>query len=412
MGRVYKQIFLVLALTIIVTYSCVEPFEVATQSFEDILVVEATITNELKYQEIKLGRTYRLEDEGLAYEINANVTVVDDAQNTYNFQEIDSGKYRSVSQFSVLPDRNYQLLITTTSGKEYASVPTKLTSISSDFNISAIKETNINGVEGITIYADSYDPSGNSKYYRFAYEETYKIIAPYWSPLDAFGVSPLPSSSDPPPLHEVYTLPRTQEEETCYKTLESTEILQIDTNLLIEDRVTKFPVKFLPKDDFKITHRYSILARQFVQSLEASTFYKTLNKFSGSESLFSQQQQGFIVGNVYSVDNPDEKVIGYFEVASALTQRIFFNFEDFFPNEPKPPHIVECDVIAPDLDDYSQFGSPEFSPLIQLLLYQEFKFVDFNDPLVNINNPYFIVRKECGDCTSLGSNIRPDFWID
>jgi Domain of unknown function (DUF4249) len=411
MRKVYKHIVLPSAIVIVILFSCVEPFEIATQNFEDLLVIEATITNEFKYQEIKLGRTYPLEDEGPSYEINANVTVVDDAQNSYNFQETDSGRYRSISEFSVLPNRNYQLLITTTSGKEYASVPTKLTAISSDFTVSAIKEVNKDGIEGITIYADSYDSSGNSKYYRFEYEETYKIIAPYWSPLDAFGVSMLPTNPNPPPLHEVYTLPRTQEEETCYKTLESTKIMQTDTNLFLEDRVIKFPIIFLTKDDFKITHRYSILVRQFVQSLEASTFYKTLNKFSGSESLFSQQQQGFIAGNVFSVNNPDEKVIGYFEVASALTERIFFNFEDFFPNEPKPPYIVECIVIAPALDDTGPGeDAANFSPLIKLLLYDGFKFVDFNGN--SINNPYFIVRKECGDCTSLGSNIRPDFWID
>jgi len=302
-------------------------------------------------------------------------------------------------------------LVTTASGKQYASVPTKLTSSVNEFSISATKETNEDGIEGVLITANSFDPNGNSKYYRFDYEETFKIVAPYWSPLDAFGVSPIPTRTYPT-LHEVYTLPRTEEEETCYKLIESSEILQTDTNRLIEDRVIDFPVKFLPKDEFKITHRYSILVRQYVQTLEGSSFFKTLNKFSGSESLFSQKQQGFIVGNIYAVDDPDEKAIGYFEVSSAKTQRLFFDFEDFFPGEEKPPHIVDCHVIKPELDDHSLFGSRDFSPLIQLLLYQEFKFVDFNEGVDFVMRPYFIVRKECGDCTSLGSNIKPEYWID
>ena len=413
MKRIFKHIALLFTLTLATVLGCVEPYEVATQSFENMLVIEATITNELKYHEVKLSRTYRLEEEGPAFELSANVKVVDDTQNTYNFIEIDSGKYKSVDKFSVLPDRNYQLMVTTSDGKEYVSIPTKLTPIPSEFSITAIKETNDAGIDGIFIYADSYDPNGNAKNYRYDYEETYKIIAPYWSPLDAFGVSMAPTNPNPPPLHEVYTLPRTKEEKTCYNTLESTEILQIDTSLFTEDRVTKFPIIFLPKDDFKITHRYSILVRQFVQSLEAYSFFKTVNKFAGSDNLFSQQQQGFINGNIYAVNNPDEKVIGYFEVASALSQRIFFNFEDFFPNEPKPPHIVRCDVIAPGLDGSGpEENAREFSPLIKLLLYDGFKFVNFNDPKKNVNNPYLVVRKECGDCTTLGSNIKPDFWID
>ena len=398
-------------MTITVVYGCVDPFEAATQNYESTLVVEAAITNELKFQEINLGRTYRLENEGQGFEINASVAVVDDAQNSYNFQEIDSGRYRSDIKFGVLPDRDYQLLITTSSGKKYTSVPAKLTATVDEFSISATKEINEDGMEGVLIAAHSFDPNDNSKFYRFDYEETFKIVAPYWSPLDAFGVSPIPTRTEPP-LHEVYTLPRTKEEETCYKLMESSEILQTDTNSLIEDRVINFPVKFLPKDEFKITHRYSILVRQYVQTLEASSFFKTLNKFSGSESLFSQKQQGFIAGNIYAIDDPDEKAIGYFEVSSAKTQRLFFDFEDFFPGEEKPPHIVDCHVIKPELDDHSLFGNPDFSPLIQLLLYQGFKFVDFNEGVDFVNNPYFIVRKECGDCTSLGSNIKPDYWID
>jgi len=396
---------------ITVVYNCVDPFEAATQNYESTLVVEAAITNELKFQEINLGRTYRLETDGPTFEIDATVTVVDDAQNSYSFQEIDSGKYRSDIKFGVLPNRGYHLLVTTASGKQYASVPTKLTPSVDEFSIGATKVTNEDGIEGVLITANSFDPNGNSKYYRFDYEETYKIVAPYWSPLDAFGVSPLPTRTEPP-LHEVYTLPRTEEEETCYKLMESSEILQTDTNRLIEDRVINFPVKFLPKDEFKITHRYSILVRQYVQTIEGSSFFNALNKLSGSESLFSQKQQGFIVGNIYAIDDPNEKTIGYFEVSSAKTQRLFFDFEDFFPGEEKPPHIVNCDVIKPDLDDKSDWGSALFSPLIQLLLYQDFKFVDFNEGEDFVNNPYFIVRKECGDCTSLGSNIKPEYWED
>ena len=406
-----KHIILI-AIALMTLESCVEPFETGTENFEDILVVEATITNEFKYQEINLSRTYRLEDDKKPYEINAQVAVVDDAQNTYHFQEIDSGTYRSTIKFAVLPARKYELAITTSNGKKYGSTPKELTSTSAAFQLSVIKETNALGIEGISIYANSFDPTNTSKYYRYTYEETYKIIAPYWSPLDAFGVSYLPTVPNPPPYHEVYTLPRTQEERVCYGTVNSNTILQTDTNLLAEDRVDKFLVLFLPKDAFKITHRYSVVVNQLVESPEVYSYYKTLDKFSGSENVFSQKQQGFIPGNLYVVDDPDKKVLGYFEVSSATSERIFFNFEDYFPNQDKPSYITECNILAPDLDDLSQFGSPDFSPLIKLLFFDNFKFVDFNDPKNNPNNPYFIVRRECGDCTALGANIKPAFWVD
>lgn len=37
--------------------SCIEEYELKTESFEGLLVVEATITDEFKFQEIKLSKT-------------------------------------------------------------------------------------------------------------------------------------------------------------------------------------------------------------------------------------------------------------------------------------------------------------------------------------------------------------------
>lgn len=408
---------IILLFTVLLFFNkCVEPYENATQNFEDILIVEATLTDDNNYQKVKLSRTYRLEDNDIINESNANVRIVDDLQNEYLFQESTSGTYVSSIKFAARVDRTYQLKITTSAGKKYESTKTKLTSASTNFNIKAEKHTNEEGEEGIIILANSIDPTGNSKYYRFTFEETYKVIAPYWSPIDAFGVSYLPTTvptTTYPFYHEVYTLPRTKEEKTCYGTNYSNVILQEETNKFIEDRVVDYPVLFISKKEFKITHRYSILVHQRVQSFNAYSFYATLNKLSNQSNVFSQNQPGFINGNLYSLDNQEERVLGFFEVSSSLSDRVFFNFEDFFPNDPKPEYITDCDVITPDLDDRSLFGSPEFSPLIQLLYFQGFKFVDFNPPITPFhNNPYKIVKKECGDCTNLGSNIKPDFWID
>ena len=393
--------------------SCVEPYEAATQSFENSLIVEATITNEQKIQKVKLSRTYRLEDTIPILVSNALVKVVDDLQNEYSFQESSSGVYLSTVSFAAIPERTYQLKITTDTGN-YESVLTELTPLSSGLTIDATKTITEDGIEGIEITANSFTSLANAKYYRFEYEETYKVVAPYWTPLDAFGVSPFPTLPGPVPSHEVYTLSREQEEETCYRTEFSNVILQEETNKFVEDRVQNFPVRFLSKTAFPITHRYSILVRQHVQSFEAYSFYSTLNKLSNQESLLSQNQPGFVSGNLYAVDNTEEKVIGFFEVSSALTKRIFFDFEDFFPNDEKPPYITDCPVITPQLTEVNPTtpGAHNFSPLISLLLNYDYKFVGYNEPYINVNTPYFVVKRACGDCTSLGSNVKPNFWID
>lgn len=412
-----KRQLLILLLTLPFIIKCVEPFESATQNFENSLIVQATITNELKNQHVKLGRTYPLEEKEPKNEINASVKVIDNLNNEYLFKGDTLGNYYSINKFAAIADREYQLKITTSDNKAYQSLPTKLTPLSTNLNIEAKKHVNDEGIEGIIILANSIDPTGNSKYYRFSYEETHKIIAPYWSPLDAFGVSPLPTvtpSQSYPFYHEVYTLPRTKEERVCYKTTFSNSILLEETNKYAEDKVTNYPILFIPKSEYKLTHRYSILVHQRVQSFKGYSFYNTLNKLSGQSNIFSQNQPGFINGNLVSTSNPEEKVIGFFEVSSSLSDRIFFAFEDYFPNEPKPKYFTECDVITPDLDDKSYRANPEFSPLITSLFYYGMKFYDFNPPALPPmhNNPYKIVKKECSDCTSVGSNIKPTFWVD
>ena len=76
----YYSLFLALA-------ACTEPFPIATVEFEDILVVESTITNELKRQVVKLSRTTGLTDFGQAIVDNANVMVEDSNGSIFDFSQ-------------------------------------------------------------------------------------------------------------------------------------------------------------------------------------------------------------------------------------------------------------------------------------------------------------------------------------
>ena len=395
-----KLHFKILLIIIICTNSCTEPFDFKTITFESALVIEATISNEIKFHEINLSRTFELEEKGQLYESNADVKIVDNLQNIYSFHEITSGKYVSNEEFGAIEDRDYQLKIVTKEGKSYSSQLTQLT------NSSQIDKIYVEKTEdeyGVNIYVDSYNPNGDSRYYRFEYEETYKIIASKWSYQDLILVS-----KDPPVLDSV---PRDENKRIAYNTIYSKGILQTETNNLVDDKITKFPIRYIAKDNYLISHRYSMLLKQYVQSQEAFRFYKTLNDLSGSESLFSQNQPGFIEGNLYADDYPNEKVIGFFEVSSVSTKRIFFNPSDVNLSIPSvTPYPISCDFIAPELEprkgkslfDYLESGSLSYYSL--------------NDgtgrPIVAPGGPYIMVPSGCGDCTGIGTNVVPDFWIE
>ena len=257
-----------------------------------------------------------------------------------------------------------------------------------------------NGERGVGIVVKSYDSNNTSKYYRYEYVETFKVIAPQWD--DERTI--LTQSATGP---GILVIPRTQETQTCYSTQNSNDIIQTSTNDLSEDRVN-FAMRFISNKNYIISHRYSILVRQYVQSLAAYTFYKTLKETSGSGSILSQNQPGFFYGNMKAIDNPNEKVIGFFEVASVSEQRVFFNYTDLFPGEPLPPYFTKCDIreykYCFDFEDPDCRGAA----LLSSIGSNSLVYVDSSG-----NETYFfMVVPPCGDCTTFSSNIIPSFWID
>ncbi len=385
-------------LPILMLIGCTEQYILQTETFEEAIVVEATLTNELKIQEIKLSRTYKLEATSQTSESGAQVYVSDSDGNQYDFLEND-GLYQSEIPFKAQVGKRYRLNIITQNGKTYQSESEVLTT---ENPMQEVVPTVMqrNGERGVGIVVKSYDPNNTSKYYRYEYVETFKVIAPQWD--DERTI--LTQSATGP---GILVIPRTQETQTCYSTQNSNDIIQTSTNDLSEDRVN-FAMRFISNKNYIISHRYSILVRQYVQSLAAYTFYKTLKETSGSGSILSQNQPGFFYGNMKAIDNPNEKVIGFFEVASVSEQRVFFNYTDLFPGEPLPPYFTKCDIreykYCFDFEDPDCRGAA----LLSSIGSNSLVYVDSSG-----NETYFfMVVPPCGDCTTFSSNIIPSFWID
>ncbi|SHM66769.1 DUF4249 domain-containing protein [Flavobacterium chilense] len=387
---------------------CTTPYQYQANGFEDAVVIEATLTNQFKTQEIKVSRTYKLEEKTPTFESKAVVFITDDIGNKYDFKE--SGQlYVSISQFQASPDRTYQLHIRTSNGRSYISTTEKLPQQTQIDKLESNAITK-NGQLGIEITVNSSDPTNNSRYYRYEYEETYKIIAPKWYYQKAVPVL-YPAGSNP--KGRVDLLERKEEARICFSSRKSNELILTNTNQLAQDKVTDFPVRFISSNDPIIRSRYSILVKQYVQSLAAHTFFETLKEISNTGSILSQTQPGFFYGNINPVDNPGEKVIGYFDVSSYSEKRLFFNFTDVLPGQLIPPYQYNCPAPIPDGDVKNYiftycFGPPDCQGNIILDLLGTGLKTYFPDE----SGDYILYPIECGDCTSFSSNIKPSFWID
>jgi len=403
-------------------FSCIEEIPLETQTtFNEVLVIEGTITNELKHQTIKLSKSYRLEAEESNLVSNATISVNDDLGNSYTFEETEPGIYISSIAFAAQTTIKYRLEviesgITYTSSQESFIQPTQINQLYLE------RDFNENNEEGISIYVDTFDPTGNSKYYRYDYEETYKIIAPRYTPLELIDLeADLPvslflfSSNLEIQDYLVELVSRQENVSICYNTVKSNTIIIENTNNFPEDRLDKYRVRFISRDNYIMSHRYSILVKQYVQSSEANNYYNTLKNFSVSENVFSENQVGFLEGNITS-DSNSKKVIGFFEVSPVDSKRIYFNYTDEFPDEDLPPYYTRCDdEIYPLLYKVDPLTSEITESFLVNALNTGFVYaidnVGDNLEFTPIDlYPFVLVSAACGDCTVLGSTNIPEFW--
>ncbi|MDM9632132.1 DUF4249 domain-containing protein [Robiginitalea aurantiaca] len=402
---------------------CIDSFEAETSDSGNILVIDARITNHESTQVVFLSRTVAFGTDTLYTVSGASVFLESESGPQYEFQEHEAGEYRSSQVLGLTGGSRYRLAVRTTDGREYYS---SFERMPDQIPISEVKIVrDINGLqqEGVSVLVSNQGRSENSGAYRYAYEETYKVVPPFYNPFEWGEVDYTFDDGDG---WGVAVEPRAVDVSICYATNESTDIILANTANLGENRIVNFPIRFIGKDNYIIAHRYSILVRQFHQSPEAHSFYSTLEDFSSSESIFNTIQPGFLEGNMRAADGG--MVVGYFELSSYSEQRVFFSYEDLFPGEDLPPYLTNCATGAPPL--YPEgfhigpdgvldgvTGSPLLDAIQANLIAYHAENEDFEDYIEREGRlggaaPYLTKPLSCVDCTAVGSTEIPEFWIE
>ena len=437
-----KKGILLIAL-VIMAISCIEEVDFtigAVQSTRDIVVIEATLTNEFKNHRITITRmdtindlevdtlinpllpVFDIERDLVRYEKNANVVVTDDLGNSFTFEESSPGNYESLIPFSAELGVAYQLNVITSDNKSYSSGSIQIEGISSIDDIYAETIINDKGAEGIGIFVDNTPQSGDVRNLRYTYDETYKIIAPFWNEL-GFKLSNYDPCARPIPTYDLEIVPNDREKRVCYGSKSSNTIIQAQQTNRERTGLNRFMVRFIDRNDFILSHRYSIELTEMVTGQESFGFYESLNNFSRTGNIFSQIQPGFLEGNIAADDGSQGTVLGFFDVVSESKKRLFFNYTDFYPTDALPEYPVSC-FEQSALESHTSYCfsgvqdpiNADCGPLslieninLDLVTY----FGNNDDLLVGIcPGPYVFVFKVCGDCTTLGSNIVPEFWIE
>jgi len=405
---------------LILTQGCIEPFEANTQDFEGALVVDARLTNEPRQHQILLSRARPFEQDNIEPERNAIVSIIENSGTSYEFEETTPGHYVSKVIFGGETNQSYQLKITTSDGKSYTSAPETMPENVPIADLEINRETNDLGEDGVAIVLNNSSLGNQPRYFRYDYEENYEIRAPNWDPFKFKIIDSIACTDGD--AFEVIAIPKKSlKGRVCYGKNLSKDIILASTANLEGNEVSDFKVRFVNRENYFLTHRYSISVNQYTQSVNAHSYYQSLEAFSVSESVFSEVQPGFLSGNIFAEKDSDEKVIGFFETATVSSKRIFMNYEDLFPEEPLPEYPINCSRLGePQLiaNGYHCTPAPNSicdgnceSPLINQIQAKLIVFAAEKEPYDPFS-PFFSLPFGCGDCTMLGSDIKPDFWIE
>jgi hypothetical protein len=383
--RAGNVIFIILLF--IVGHACVEPLDLKSVSYKNVLVVDGLITNAQRPSQIKLSRTSLLDERKFIPEKGANVIVERQSGSQIQFTEVKPGIYESFG-FSGVVGEGYTLLVTTSHGHEYKSQQVVLNNVPPIGNIQA--EFVTTPKRGIKITVDTEDPQNKTHRYRWDYVETYEVQTPFPS-----NYVVLPGTDE--------ATWRYDRVDQCWASDTLRDVLIKTTSAQDHDEVVAFPLRFIPEDSYIFRIKYSMYVQQFALSEEAFNYWETVRTFNETQGTLTDVQPGTINSNIVGITDPSETVLGYFDASAVSEQRVFFDYKNFLSAGYKRPTFrSSCEQNEPVL-------VKEF--LIAKYMLTHDHYLSIWDVIGTSPTADFeLFPKACCDCSDMGTTVRPSFW--
>jgi hypothetical protein len=328
-----------------------------------------------------LNRTRNLGDstvQGIP-ELNATIAIVGSGGATWPLTETAGTSIYASAPLTLDATQQYSISIATTNGEKYASspVPCKVTPpIDSIFWRQPFD---------LTIYASTHDPTNNTRYYRYDYNETWEHDAEL---MTVWGVA----------NGMMYAQDSTNQTQRCWTTDTSTNILLASSAAQSTDVIDSFPLVTIPNSDARVTKVYSILVRQYALTEDAYNYWQLIRQTTQDVGTLFDVQPTQLIGNITCTSNPSEPVIGFITATTVQQQRILIaesSLNDWEHNQPG----FGCDTVSIPFNFANPFA--------------------YNYPNPNFAPYYFdgsalvLASSICLNCLLLGgTNIRPPFMPD
>jgi hypothetical protein len=371
---------------------CRKPYNPpAIASPNSYLVVEGVIVNGSGPTTIKLSRTVNLSAINVNNPVSGAAVTVQGSQNvSYPLKETTPGTYVS-ALLNLDNTQSYRLSINTGSEQYVSAYVPVLNSPTID---SVGYTTTANS---LNIYSNTEDPTNTVKYYRWDYIETWIYHSTFYSSYISNGDT-------------VLTRTVAQEINTCWPSDTASTIILNSTAKLSKAVIAGNPITSIASTSQKIADEYSIFVRQYALTADAYTFWQNMKQNSEQLGSIFDPQPSQINGNIHSVSDPNEAVIGYISVGSVASKRIFI-YNQQLPAWLPPQQqcgVTNClysfldnSVVINQVDEFINYDKGAADPLIP---------VDVITTPAGVILGYTASTPACVDCTLYGPNVQPSFW--
>ncbi|WP_232825647.1 DUF4249 domain-containing protein [Algoriphagus litoralis] len=315
-----RLVFLLLLLPM----ACIDPYQVEVPDGQQLLTVEGLIHTGPGPHAITLTRsdTYGSVFEGLVRPVTGATVVVRDNEGKIIFltegQEA-RGSYFTPSGFRAEIGKSYTLQIQTADGKVYTSLPERVESVPEieDISIKTITvpvEGETTPRSGVQLISEINDPADQNNFY-------------FWR------LGPITHVLEARPDLFVDRETRTPAPKDCCFICYRTEVtgnqslfIAVDDNF--NGLSTRIPAAFIEDNSLRFVNKLRADLKQYAISQEAYRFLRLVKQQAEISGSIFDPPPATIRGNMISLDNPDEVVLGYFMAAGESTRRIYIDKSD------------------------------------------------------------------------------------
>ena len=395
-----KTIFLLFIVMIgICIAACKKPFNPpATNTSYNYLVVEGFI-NITDSTFIKLSRSVTISSAvNFMPELKANITIENNNGNSYPLAENGGGVYAAPS-LNLSAGNQYRIRIKTSSGSQYLSdfAPVMISQ--------PIDSVSWKATTDLKIYVSTHDANRTTGYYRWDFTEAWE----FRSNFNTQWMSNGDSIVFRPPSLQIWD---------CFTGDTSSNIIVGTSAGLSKNVISQQLVNTIPANLEKIGFKYSIQVKQYSLTPDAYSYWQLLQKNTEQLGSIFDAQPSASIGNIHSVNNPDEPVIGYIGVGTTTTSRIFIA-KTQLPNWTTTPkyNSLQCELdtirlrkTIPDTpwqNEYINFKQPQFLGYLVLQIPVQPIYTSPNSTTIKYWLADYAI---CVDCTLRGKPTPPPFW--